>query len=246
MRSSVSFLRKRMASILLDFHNKLGDTLICNGIVREYAEQYDRVGVFCIPDYQVSQVFLFRDVKNIQFEMVKDQRRKLNFLWLHSLHLTSRHYDKVLTLQNDPETGIIAERQVYALAGLPHEKKWSSFYVERDLVREQDFLSRMAGSEPFIFVHDDAKKYTSAIDQKYLAGDRKVVRVDRKFTDNIFDYCTLLERAEEIHVVDSVFMFLADCLPYVNPHQKLFVHRYARPNPPWNLPVLKKNWTILT
>jgi hypothetical protein len=70
------------------------------------------------------------------------------------------------------------------------------------------------------------------------------VRPLKALTNNVFDYCTLIERAEEIHVVDSAFMFLVDNLSYSNPRQKLFVHRYARQNPPWNMPVLKKPWTI--
>ena len=110
--------------------------------------------------------------------------------------------------------------------------------------RERDFFVRVAGDGPYIFIHDDAV-YGSSIDDTKLANARKVVRPQKGLTDNIFDYCTLLERAEEIHVVDSVFMFLVDMLSYTNSRQKLFVHRYARQNPPWNLPVLKKAWTIL-
>jgi hypothetical protein len=64
-------------------------------------------------------------------------------------------------------------------------------------------------------------------------------------TDNLFDFCDVIEKAEEIHVIDSSFMFLIDCLPYEAPNQKLFVHRYARPNAAWNLPILKKPWVIL-
>jgi hypothetical protein len=40
-------------------------------------------------------------------------------------------------------------------------------------------------------------------------------------------------------------MYLTDLLDYKNPNQKLFIHRYARPNTPWNMPELRKNWNIL-
>ena len=53
------------------------------------------------------------------------------------------------------------------------------------------------------------------------------------------------EGGGEVRVVVWVFMFLAVLLAYDAPAQKLVVHRYARQNPPWNLPVLKKHWTIL-
>ncbi len=234
-----------MSSILLDFHNKLGDNLICSGIVREYCKRYDRVGIFCIPQYHESVSFMFRDLENLQIEVVKDHRRKQYFRWFNSFRFGDRWYKEIKTIQNDSETGIIAERQLYAIAGIPHEKKWGSFFVERDIQRELDFLARVAGEESYIFLHEDSI-YGSSIDRTRITNTLKIVRPDKRLTNNIFDYCTLLERAKEIHVVDSVFMFLVDNLPYSNPSQKLFVHRYARQNPPWNLPVLKKPWTILS
>lgn len=234
-----------MSSILLDFHNKLGDNLICNGLVREYCKIYDRVGIFCIPQYYDSVSFMYRDLKNLQIEIVKNHRRKQYFRWCNSFRFGKHRYEEIKTIQNDSETGIIAERQLYALAGIPHEKKWESFFVKRDIPRELDFLARVVGKEPYIFLHEDAI-YRSSIDRTRITDTFKIVRPDKALTNNIFDYCTLLERAEEIHVVDSVFMFLVDNLSYENPNQKLFVHRYARQNPPWNMPVLKKPWTILS
>ncbi|MBI4065850.1 hypothetical protein HY412_01495 [Candidatus Kaiserbacteria bacterium] len=233
-----------MSSILLDFHNKLGDNLICNGIVREYCKKYERVGIFCIPQYHESVSFMFRDLKNLQIEVVKNHRNKQYFRFLNKFRTGNRRYDEVKTIQNDPEAGIIAERQFYALAGVPHEKKWDNFFVERDIHKERDFFEQIAVEEPYIFIHDDVV-YGSSIDQTRIPSTYKAIRPHKTLTNNIFDYCTLLERAEEIHVVDSAFMFLVDCLAYSNPRQKLFVHRYARQNPPWNLPVLKKQWTIL-
>lgn len=233
-----------MRSVLLNFHNKLGDNLMCNGLVREYCKQYDRVGIFCIPRYVESVSFMYRDLKNLQLEVVKNHRHKQYFCLLNAFRWGAHHYDEIKTLLDDPETGIIAERQFYALAGVPHQKKWDSFFVERDHAREHAFLERVAGAKPFIFVHDDAN-YGSFIDTQKIQNPHAIVRALPTLTNNIFDYCSLLERAEEIHVVDSVFMFLADVLPE-SPNQKLFVHRYARQNPPWNLPVLKKSWTILT
>ena len=233
-----------MASVLLDFNNKLGDHLICNGLVREYCKRFERVGIFCIPRYADSVSFMFRDLTNLSVETVKDHRRKQYFRLRHRLRLTARHYDGVKTIYNDTETGIVAERQFYGLAGVPHEKKWSSFYVPRDQEREEEFFRRVAGDGPYVFVHDD-RIYGGGIDPHRLPPGMRVVRADPKLTGNIFDYGLVIERAREVHAVDSVFMFLADLLAYDAPAQKLVVHRYARQNPPWNLPVLKKHWTIL-
>ena len=232
-----------MASILIDHHNKLGDHLICNGLVREYAKRYERVGVFCRPEYQESVSFMLRDLKNAEIEVVADHRHKQYFLLRHAWHLTARHYGEVKRVYNDPEVGILAERQFYGLAGLPHVKKWESFYVTRDRAREDGLYQKLAPRGPYVFVHDDST-YGGNLDKARLPTTPAVVPL-RDITNNIFDYCLLIERAAEVHVVDSVFMFLADLLPYQTPGQKLVVHRYARTNPPWYLPVLKKDWIIL-
>ena len=233
-----------MSSILLDHHNKLGDNIICNGLVREYCKRYDRVGIFCIPRYYISVSFMYRDLENLVLETSMNHRDKQISRFLNRFTLGEKHYDKIKILYDDTELGIPAERQFYALAGVPHEKKWSSFYVERNRAQELNFFDKVAPEAPYIFIHDDAV-YGSRMQPQKLPSHLKAVRAQIDLTDNIFDYCTVLERAEEIHVVDSVFMFLVDCLPYQNPAQKLFVHRYARSNPPWRLPILKKDWAIL-
>lgn len=233
-----------MASVLLNFNNKLGDNLICNGLVREYCARFERVGIFYIPRYKTSVSFMFRDLQNLSLIETRDQSAKERFLWRHTLHLTREHFDEIRTIGNDIESGIQAERQFYALAGVPHEKKWDSFFVERDPAREEALFGTLAPQGPYVFVHDDAI-YGGGIDRARMPRLPEVFP-QNGVTNNIFDYCTLIERATEVHVVDSVFMFLVDLLPYDTQGQKLFVHRYARQNPPWKLPVLRKDWSILT
>jgi len=233
-----------MASILLDHHNKLGDHLVCNGLVREYAKRYSRVGIFCIPRYFTSVSFMLRDIPNLQLEVARDHRQKQLFRLLNPLRFGAHHYDEIKTIYDDPEAGVLAERQFYANASIPHEKKWSSFFVQRDREREEAFFARVAPKGPYAFVHDDSV-YGGQMREERIGPLPQVV-AQPNLTDNIFDYGLLIERAREIHVVDSVFMFLVDLLQYENPAQKIFVHRYARSNPPWYLPVLKKEWAILT
>ncbi len=234
-----------MASILLNFNNKLGDHLICHGIVREYAKRYDEVGMFYIPKdpFKDAVMQLITDLPNVHLVEAINDRHKRNFLWRHAAHLTSRHYDEVRTIIDDPEEGLLAERQFYALAGVPHHKKWENFSLRRNKKREEALYKRLAPSGPYVFVHDDTV-YGGLLDEHKLPNLPRVIPA-KGITSNIFDYCTLIERAAEVHVVDSVFMFLVDLLPYDNPTQRLVVHRYARTNPPWKLPVLRKNWDIL-
>jgi len=163
---------------------------------------------------------------------------------MNFLRFGKNRYDTVKVIgAYDQESGLLFERQIYAAAGVPLEKKWSNFSIDRDRAREAELMERTRLSQPYAFVHDDGRY---PIDSVRLPSALRLLRPDKKLTDNMFDYCGIIEQADEIHVIDSSFMFLVDCLPYANPDQRLFVHRYARLNTPCQMPLLKKNWRILT
>lgn len=233
-----------MSSILIYHPLGLGDHIVCCGIVREYCKRYDRVGLFCNPQNEPSVAFMYRDLTNLHVHSIRSHREAGRFIFWN-VRLPWRHqYDSVLRISSfDVESGIKYERQMYKFAELPLEAMWDSFYVERDRERERVLSQKIHAAEPYIFLHDDARYPTNS---EKISSSLPIIRPDENLTDNIFDYCSVLECAEEIHVIDSSFMFLVDCLPYENPHQRLVVHRYARENMAWNLPVLKKNWEILT
>jgi hypothetical protein len=230
-----------VSSILIDHHNRLGDHIMCNGIVREYAKSHGRVGVFTIPKFEPFVKFMFRDLPNVEVVTVRTHRDKT----LYRLrNLLTRRFDRIQKIWDvNFETGVPSEYQFYELAGVPHAKKCESFWIEPDGERERALEAKLNLPERYIFVHDDARY---PIDDSRIDSTLPLVRVGPGATDNLFDYRGIIERADEVHVIDSSFMFLIDCTAYDAPDQKLFVHRYARPNAPWNLPILKKPWRILT
>lgn len=229
-----------MSSVFLDHHSRLGDQFIMNGAIREYCKRYDRVGIFSIPRYHRTVSFMFRDLKNLHIEIAatNNARRlaKLRNVFTHE-------YDRfVYARGEDLETGILPELQFYTMVGVDPVKKWDSFYVERDPGRERLLYEKIIPREPYVFLHAD-RRYP--IDSSRITSSAPQVRSNESLTDNIFDYASVIERAEEIHAIDSSFMFFIDQLAYENPEQKLFVHRYARTNPAFNLPILRKPWKIL-
>ncbi len=232
-----------MPRLLLLHHLGLGDHFMCHGIVREYAGRYSRVTIFSYPHNYPTVAFMFRDLANVDIRQVKDVEEARAHLRDHRAE-----YDetKVLGFENlDRTTGTALEKQFYDQAGVPLRRKWEGFRVERDHAREQTLFEKLAPPESYAFVHEDAgRKY---IIKRRLIGNRLPQFEPRpELTDNVFDYCTLIERATEIHVIDSSFMFLIDCMQYDHPEQKLVVHRYARENNDWQLPILRKDWHILT
>lgn len=235
-----------MSSILIHHHPGLGDHIMCHGIVREYAKKYDRVGLFSLPRNHASVAFMYHDLTNLN--VISATEAETKELIAGNRGNGGLGYDEVKIIgfeYLDRISGEPLEKQLYKIAGVELSKKWSNFFVKRDLERERAFFENISPKSEYVFLHQDLPK-NFRIEKKLVDKKYKILEPGEHLTKNIFDYCTIIEKAKEIHVIDSSFMFLIDCLIYKSPEQKLFVHRYARENEMWKLPILKKNWRILT
>ncbi|MEI6346113.1 MAG: glycosyltransferase family 2 protein [bacterium] len=236
--------------VLLYYPFGMGDQIICHGMVREYCKQYEHVTIFAKKHNYPSVRFMYRDLTNLRVFEIDKTPLKLNenTVFLDNPQKEEMEFDVIKIIGHSyliwSKHSIQFEKQLYEIAGLPLLKKWESFFVERDLERERGLFEKVPHKEAYAFLHEDPeRKYL--IKRELISKHCAVFEPNKNLTENIFDYCTVIENAEEIHVIDSSFMFLIDCLPYENPRQKLFVHRYARDNNESLLPILKKNWTVI-
>jgi hypothetical protein len=239
-----------MSSIILLLPFGLGDHIICHSIVREHCVKYERVTIFAEPRNIETVKFMYRDLKNLII-IAGNKSFAKNFILSHlainaPATVTPRYeYLKIIGFQYfNPHSGVLFEQQEYQLAGLDLEKKWSGFKIDRDLIREQQLLKKSGIRGEYVFLHEDRSR-NYIINRNLISKKFNFFVPKPQMTDNMFDYCTIIEKAKEIHVIDSSFMFLIDVLNYNNPEQKLYIHRYARPNIEWKLPILKKNWQII-
>ena len=252
MKTDSFYKRKeKMSSVLLYHPVGLGDHLRFHGIVREYCKKYGRVAIFSIPSTYQSVSFMYRDINNLT--IIKgayykgDYAFAKKFIFLNKFKFGKYKYDIVKILENkhlDKHSGVTFEEQLYRLANVDFEKKWDSFFVERNFKKEKELYEKAASKEDYVFLHEDDSR-NFVINRKKINRNLKIFTPNDKLTENLFDYCTIIEKAKEIHVIDSSFMFLIDCLKYENSNQKLFIHRYARENYEYLLPVLKKKWNII-
>ncbi|MHB8660319.1 MAG: hypothetical protein ACYC75_00045 [Minisyncoccota bacterium] len=236
-----------MSSILLFHHLGLGDHIMCHGIVREHCKMYARVAIFSKPHNYISVSFMYRDLQNITIIKGDDAFAK-KFIFLNKFKMGKYRYDKIMILGHrylNQTSNIPFERQFYQLANIDIGRKWNNFFIQRDPKREEALIGKVPLPKEYVFVHEDPAR-GFVIKRDYINKDYAIFTPNKNLTDNIFDYCAIISQAKEIHVIDSSFMFMIDCLSYENSDQKLFVHRYSRENPDWQLPILKKNWTIIT
>lgn len=236
-----------MSKVLLYHHLGLGDHFMCHGIVREYCKKYEKVAIFSLPHNYVSVSFMFRDLKNLTIIQGDDAFAE-NFILLNASASGTDKCDQIKKVGFEylnRRSDVSLEEQFYAIAGVDISKKWDSFFVQRDFAQEQALFEKTAPRGDYAFLHEDVER-KFLISRKKIDKDLAIYIPDRALTENIFDYCTIIEKAKEIHVIDSSFMFLIDLLTYENPSQKLYIHRYARENAVWLLPILKKKWGVLT
>lgn len=129
----------------------------------------------------------------------------------------------------------------YTRAGVPFLRKWTlgQNCITRFSDREEALARRLnPQGRPYALIHLIGSSYRTQVDLGFLPGHWLRIEITEA-TDSVFDWLTLMERAEALVLIDSVFANLADQL-------QIPVAKYWIPRSPIFLsPVLGSNWTIL-
>ena len=197
----------------------LGDHIICNGLVRHLISSEQAYYMFVKPHNLKSVQFMYKDINNLNYITANDDLSVINFIKLNNVkkddlilagftqHPLAKDFDDNFYLQND----------------VPFEYRWTKFKCDRDLNKEKDLFNKFNIKEnEYVFVHDDIyRNYeidTSHIINKHLP----VIKPIKGDTENIFDYCYLMEKSLESHFIDSSFRLAFDSLLLRN--SNIFFH----------------------
>lgn len=218
-----------MRSIVIRGHLGLGDHLICNGLVKEYASQYDRVIVPCKQHNEPSVRQMFLDDARIHAVAVRDDSDA----------------DKVSSLFEESGSdllnlGMFGEKpfdimrwdsEMYRQAGVTFETRWERFSFQIP----EDF--QLADPGGFAFVHDDPSRGFK-MRKSELPG---IPHCRPSPAGTIFHWVPHILAAKEIHCIDSCFAILVDSLKDISA-ERLVLHLYARRDKP---PHYRKQWEVL-
>ena len=232
-----------MKSIYIYEHLGLGDQIACNGLVRTVAEDFDVTFVFAKPKNTNNVLRMFSDNPNIRV-IPMEERDVRQFMQI------APQNDYLIVGHEKLHEELIKDRQgkfdrvFYKMANVPFENKWDKFYYKRNTETEHDvFYNKLnlTDESKFIFVHDDAER--PMLHDKLSQGI-KIVKPDRKDI-SIFDFLYTIEKAKEVHCIDSSFFNLIDCIQLKN--DNLFFHKYVKIHlvGEGGTPTTKLNWTIL-
>jgi hypothetical protein len=128
----------------------------------------------------------------------------------------------------------------YIRAQVPFLKKWQlSQCITRSTEREQALYDRIITGPKYAVVHLTGSDHRAQFDYSTIPEDWQTVTITEDVTDNPFDWLLILERAEVVVLVDSLFSNLVDQLQM--PGDKYFLPRSHI----GLTPVLGMDWTWL-
>jgi len=221
-------------------HLGLGDHIICNALVRniysENLEKSNTIYLFCKKNNQRSVSFLYRDLIKLKLLLVNSDKEVEEYLQKNR----KKNIIKI-GFGNANFKKYTFDRAFYEQLHLDFKLRWENFFFVRDIEREKRLFKYYNLKEyEYVFLHDD-KERNFVINLDYITKNNlKIVRPIKGLTDNIFDYCYLLENAFEIHCMDSSFKNLIDSLnPKTN---RLFHHIYIRGRSNKNVSSSRLKW----
>lgn len=100
----------------------------------------------------------------------------------------------------------------YIRAGIPFLHKWKlGEYLTRNKDKEQALYDQLVTNENFVVVHRKGSDFEANVDLSIVPEDWQIIEITEQ-TDCIFDWLTILEKAQSLILVDSVFSNLVDQL----------------------------------
>lgn len=225
-------------------HLGLGDMIHCNGMVRYLLDRLnaDRtVNVFCkVRNLGMTQ-WMYRDEPRIRLLPIEDGVRELTFVQRTLRNHRSRNFlavgHRALRSLERAYPKAFYDELFYRQVGLPYSIRYDWCYWQRDLTEEERVYEKLAPDAPYAFVHDDASRGFS-IDTSTIG--MAVVRND--ITESIFHLGLLLERAAEVHCMESSIRCMLESLDMDNCN--LFYHNFRYPDRPLGN-ATRQSWTSI-
>lgn len=135
----------------------------------------------------------------------------------------------------------------YAACNVPFDQKWK-LDIRRNIKREEKLFDQVVEDKgrPYVVTHlvgamgrIQFNLDTSSFLQNIGMANYQVISISPEFTDNIFDWITVLERASCFIGLDSFFVNLVEQMNMRMP--KFFIRR----SPTNFTPVLRNNWEYI-
>jgi hypothetical protein len=131
----------------------------------------------------------------------------------------------------------------YANTGVAFKKKWElDQCIKRDAAREDTLYNKLVKQPRYMVYQNHASDVSYDIDLSAVDPELQRIEITAQ-TDCIFDWCKLLDGAETVILIDSVFANLMDQLNLAPKADKYFMRKWNRKVD--GNPVLLQEWSYL-
>lgn len=199
-------------------HLGLGDHIICNGLVRSLINSNEKYTMFVKTHNLTTVKFMYRDLKNLDFITGDD-----NFVNKFLLENNINKNDLIIAGFYRHPNSVEFDDSFYLQNNISFLNRWTKFKVERDLESEFKLFKKFNIKEnEYVFIHDDISRNYSIDNKNIINKDLPIIKPVIGYTNNVFDYCYLMEKSLESHFIDSSFKLIFDSLQLRN--NNIFYH----------------------
>jgi hypothetical protein len=223
--------KQRKPECLLLLHQGIGDMMICNGLIRHYAETHSVI-LGIKPQYMDNVRFMFRDLHDVEIFTAQDDPTLVQMVHTRYSHVpvVPVGFFKNSTL-SVPDNFC---KTFYHDAQVDFSNMYSNFFVVRDDHLEKKLYNDIVaflGTDQYIVIHDDPSRSIvldetlincpAGVGKLYIGKNRCPVE-----GTTLFDYRLVLENALEFHGFNSNIPFMIDLCNIPVKHK--FIHTYVR------------------
>jgi hypothetical protein len=195
----------------------------------EQLEPHCRLNVICKQRNAAMSAWMYRDEPRIQLACIDEDhneraevRRACRRLGNNNLLIVGH---RALRWFEAEHSQAFFDELFYMHVGLPYAWRFEKCFWQRDVAEEERVFRKLAPDGPYAFVHDDAAR-GFVVNTSPIAFP--IVRND--ISESIFHLGMLLERAAEVHCMESSIRCMIESLNMERP--KLFYHNFRYPNRP--------------
>jgi hypothetical protein len=200
--------------MIIHHHLGIGDHIICNGLVRNFYKKNKSIDLFCYDYNETNVKYMYRDLKNLNTIPVSSDKEANSIIIKNNLNVLKIGFENLYINELSQSFDV----EFYKIANLPFSSKFNDFYLERDFEKELSILNFLnPNRDPYIFIHGD-------LDMNKIRKDLKIINNPKDYS--LFNLISLLENAEEIHVMESSIKCLINQYKLIKP--KLYYHNYVK------------------
>ena len=218
--------------IFIYHHMGLGDFISCNAIIRKLCNQNKEIFLICKSRLIKNVEFMYRDLNNLFLINIKDENEIDPFF--KSINLEKKNY-KIIELGFDNFHKTISNKfknkdfttdmVFYKQLNIPYDHRFKKTYWKRDFKNEKRVYKKLnPTNEDYIFVHDDPDRNIKI--DRFINLKRKIKIIKNDKSEIIFNLGLTIERAKEIHIIESSIRHLIETLNIK--HNKIFLYNIRK------------------